>query len=325
MKQRHKSLLFYTLILIFFIVSLQYVPALTTGLVSPINPGYNGSQIFIPVGNGNYINLQTAIDYGYLLKANSSSIPITLLPVKTPYEFASQIQITFSGQKMTLQEAINTGVFTNDVLQTGYLYTTTVPAGWDYGSVINVNTTSGSINLQNAININLLLLSSISFCYPAGVSTACTKGGVIVGGVCTGYSFLPLGSGCGSSAICDGKGYCTGWGGGNGCYGPNPPCPAGYTQSGSECIGPGTCPWGYTISGSDFYCNLHSGYDGRDSPGCLAGTTCTSWTGWSASSTAVDCAHQFTTCSCGGYGQPSCSSCTSISGSSWEIVPASSL
>jgi hypothetical protein len=227
----------------------------TTGLVPPVNPGHNSSQVFIPVGNGNYITLQNAIDYGYLLQQNTSTIQMSLLPVSSPYELASQVLITFKGKVMTLQQAISTNVFINNALQVGYSYTSTLPIGGDYGSNTNINTTSGNMTLQNAINGGLTLLSSACLsgfwcpqgqkvgnpCYPVQYNGLCMNWGTITtSATCTGYSFANPGTSCSTdgSLTCDGKGQCEGW-------------------SGYGCTGSTGCRFGVSSSNGYYCCNAN--------------------------------------------------------------------
>jgi hypothetical protein len=232
------------------------VHAATTGLISPVNPGHNSSQVFISVGSNKYITLQDAIDEGYLLGQNFSSIRITLLPVNAPYELANQIIISFKGQKMTLQEAVNTNVFINNVLQVGYSYSTNVLSGGDIGANVNINTTNGNMTLQNAINTGLKLLSSAclsgfvcpdgqnigSPCYPSGNDGLCMNAGTITSSAtCVGYSDVALGTSCiaDGTKTCNGKGLCEGW--------------IGYS-CGASSTGPG-CPFGVSSDGAYSCCN----------------------------------------------------------------------
>lgn len=219
----------------------------TTGFVTPVNPGHNSSQVFISVGNKT-VTLQNAIDYGYLLGINNSVVPISSTPASSPYETASQVLITFKGQAMTLQEAINTSVFINNALQVGYHYTTVLPAGGDYGLNTNINTTTGVITLQNAINTGLTLLSTACLsgfvcpqgqkiggsCYPQGNNGLCMNMGTITSSAtCVGYSFSTAGTSCSAdgSLSCNGNGQCVGWSG-YGCGG----CPFGTSSaSGYNC------------------------------------------------------------------------------------------
>ena len=239
----HKILYIVLAIMILGAILVGVRATTTTGLILPANPGHNSTEVFIPVGNGNYITLQNAIDYGYFLQQNTSTIQMSLLPVSSPYELASQVIITFKGQAMTLQQAINTNVFINNALQVGYSYTSALPIGGDYGTSTTVNTTSGNMTLQNAINTGLTLLSSACLsgficpqgqkvgnpCYPIGNAALCMNMGTITASAtCTGYSFANAGTSCISdgSQTCNGKGQCEGWSG----YGCSS-CPFGSSSA----------------------------------------------------------------------------------------------
>jgi hypothetical protein len=205
---------FYVLVAIVIFAAIAVgVYAATTGLVAPINPGHNSTQVFIPVGNGKYITLQNAIDSGYLAGINSSAVNTTLLPPSSPYHLASQILITVNSFVMTLQDAINNKVFISGATKS---YNTTLPAGGEYFYNINVNTTGGVMTLQNAIINNKI------------ASTACFN--------------QPLGTSCGTNLACDGSGHCLGWSG-TGCG----QCPFGaavytpYCDPRARLI----CPTGY--------------------------------------------------------------------------------
>jgi hypothetical protein len=221
------------------------VRAATTGLVAPVNPGHNSSQVLISVGTNKYITLQDAVDSGFLLGQNFSNVRISLIPVTTPYELASQVIVTFKGQKMTLQEAVATNVFVNNALQVGFSYSTITPVGGDISSNVNINTTSGNMTLQNAINTGLALLSSACLtgfvcpqgqkignpCYPTGLDSSCVNAGTITSSAtCSGYSNMGVGASCiaDGSKTCNGNGICEGWSG-YGCSG----CPFGSSSSGS--------------------------------------------------------------------------------------------
>jgi len=243
------------------------VRAATTGFVAPVNPGHNSSQVLISVGTNKYITLQDAVDSGYLLGQNFSNVRITLIPVTTPYELASQVIVTFKGQKMTIQQAVSTNVFINNAFQVGYSYTSVTPIGGDVASNVNINTTSGNMTFQTAVNTGLALLSSAHCltgfvcpqgqkignpCYPTGLNGLCVNAGTITSSAtCTGYSNLGLGTSCASDGTktCNGKGICEGWSG-YGCGG----CPFGDSSDGAySCCNPSTAESVGLVS----YCNYY--------------------------------------------------------------------
>ncbi len=137
------------LVIIILAAIVAVVYAATTTLISAPNPGHNSSQVFISVGSGKYVTLQNAIDSGYSIRANASPIATTLLPVSTPYHLASQILVTVvGGYTMTLQQAIDHGVLGGGATVN---YATTIPAGGESASNININTVGGVTNLQSAV------------------------------------------------------------------------------------------------------------------------------------------------------------------------------
>ncbi len=137
------------------------VYALTTGTVQPVNPGHNSTQVFIPVGSGQYITLQSAIDYGYFKGTSPSNIPKTSLPANSPYELANQILMTVSGYNVTLQDFITYNLFATPSNSINYKRGSTIPAGGEYAKYINISTTSGFMTLQYALDTNFNLLSSV--------------------------------------------------------------------------------------------------------------------------------------------------------------------
>ncbi len=230
-------------ILLAIVFSSVGVHAVTTGLVSPANPGHNSSQVFLSVGGGKYITLQNAIDNGFFIAANTSLIPTTLLPVSSPYEFASQIIITLGGYNVTLQDAVNYQLFATPANSQSYAKSS-IPAGGEYASKINVNTTSSIKTLQYTIDNNLL--SSIppilscptgytcpsgfgigSACYPTSGGSLGCAGTINSNRACASFS---IGYTCGGvyTKGCDGSGRCVGYSG-NGCGG----CPFGTTSDGA--------------------------------------------------------------------------------------------
>jgi len=212
-----KELLFVFLVSVIIFSSIG-IHAATTGLVPPINPGHNSTQVFISVGNG-YITLQDAVDNGYFVNRNSSVITRTLLPVSSPYHLASQIliNVTSGGNiyTMTLQQAADNRVFVSGATRS---YQTTLSAGGEYYYNINVNTLSGIVDLRNAINNNLISSILPPFCQGK-----------------------PVGTSCGANLACDGGGNCLGWAG-LGCA----QCPFGSQLYTPSCPGrPLVCPQSY--------------------------------------------------------------------------------
>jgi hypothetical protein len=306
------SKIFYIFVVLVIFVAIISMVHTATSVIPPINPGHSSTQIFIPIENGLYITLQTAISSGYLLGQNFTDLSsnYTTLPPTTPYEFASQILLTFQGQSMTLQEAINSGAFANAAPKAGYSYTTVLPAGGDYASNVNINTSQGVITLQNAINTSIGLLSTAcipgfvcpqgqgigSVCYPSGAQSVCVINGTISSnGTCVGSSILPTGSICGGgpygsptygAETCDQAGQCLGWSG-SGCG----------DSSAIGSTGGDQCPNGVSTdpTGSYYCCNSIPSED---------------------VSTLEYCGYSYS-CSCG-----TSRSCTCTTPYSWSMVPA---
>jgi len=296
MKEGSFSKFFYLILAVTLFSSIG-VHAATTILVSPINPGHNSTQVFIQVGANNYITLQNARDYGYLVGTNSSVIPITPLPVSSPYELASQILLTYGSSTITLQSAINNNVFTGGPMPASAI----ISAGGDYASNVNVNTISGVMSLQNAISSSLLspcptgqhldasqnCVSNCAgnmgqSCYPSGVNSACTNAGVVqCDGSCVGYSFLYFGtqSSCPITSSCDGGGHCVGYSG-DGSSASCSQCPFGTTTSGdlTTCIHSwttgGTWPTTYIYQSRVLAGGVWGGWFSNNNPLCLNTYSC---------------------------------------------------
>jgi hypothetical protein len=153
--------LVYTIAVLLLVAIIGLMVINAAGTITSINPGHNSTQVFIPIGN-DYITLQDAIDYGYLLGVNITPVPITTINNAMPYELSSKILITISGKTMTLQEAIAHNVFVSGATAS---YTTTVPPGGELASKININTSGAPPNnimtLQSAITTNINLLKNL--------------------------------------------------------------------------------------------------------------------------------------------------------------------
>mgnify|MGYP001583711213 CR=1 FL=1 len=182
--------------------------------VTAINPGHNSEQVYIQL-SGKYVTLQRAIDSSSLGSISSyDSLPIT-----TPYHLANQVLITKDNYKMTLQEAIDNGVFRLGATQS---YTTILPAGGEYAESINVSTTGGIMNLQNAINqgrLSHIFVCVSNFgqsCFPSGTDASCVNLGITqCDGSCLGASYKSKATSCAGDDwhSCDGQGHCVGWSG----------------------------------------------------------------------------------------------------------------
>jgi hypothetical protein len=320
MKKKTMINRFFGFFLFAVVFSLISVHAASVSVIAP-NPGHNSTQVFIPVGRG-YITLQDARDSGYLLGANTSVVPVTLLPVSTPYEFANQIYFTSNGLIFTLQSAIDNNFFNGGTKPPSTL----VSSGWDSASNVNINTANGVITLQSAISDSLLSPCSSGqhldashncvsncvnnvgqSCYPSGATSSCaTAGTVQCDGSCSGYTFSAFGAqgSCSADSSCDGTGHCQGY-------------------SGTDCS---SCPFGTTVTGDlntvqTTYC-VHSYSTGGTWPtNYNYQTSAQSPTSWSNSN--IQCSSA-TVCNNFYSGQCTCGVCSPnpiVVNSAWKMKP----
>jgi len=233
-----------------------------------LDPGHGADEIWVSVKDGEMNLIQALSSTNKLCPNPSKPITYTSSPTdKTkPYHYATEIQLS-SGK--TFQEAINDGDFCcvpETCSSLGYECGT-----WDdgCGGTLNCGTCGANEECSNGKCVSTCVSNMGDSCYPSGVDASCTNPGTIdCSGDCTGYSYKPKGTNCGSEyykslfpyeKACDGAGNCLGWAGGRGC---------------------GDCPWGSfdTAEGVTTikYCHLNGNqgrymkqYDGRI------------WSGWS--------------------------------------------
>jgi hypothetical protein len=107
---KKESLVFLFLMLV-TILTIYFASA----VIAP-NPGHTASEIYVKYSPNCYVSLQNAVNKGYLSQVLSVVSPTSLdcktlsqLPKSQPYALASDVLITIKGQKMTLQQAVESG------------------------------------------------------------------------------------------------------------------------------------------------------------------------------------------------------------------------